>query len=369
MDSGCEGDCIRLDECQRLNIPISPLDNTDNHVPTQADGKSPLQILGKVSFLINRDKITLKFEGYVTKNLQSPILCGAPFLERNKIVQELHNRRIVIEGKYYIEETSQFCPNPVPVVNISSLGISRVQFTQPGGSLDINIGHDIPDQDYIVSPLDETKLSTWQPQLVKSVRGKITINSISNEEEFLDAEDPVFKIEPVKTINQFIPNTSEPTDKEDISIRPPDESLDKIEIDISVPKKVKEKLTAIHKAHAKVFDGDLRDGYNGHAGNFDVDFNFLNDVPPAINYGCVPSYNKPADDVLLQKMIDRLESLNVLANTNALKIIPRQTSPCMLVNALLWHEGGAVRGRRGAIPTRPYAGPHVPQETSAGRAP
>ena len=48
LDSGCEGDCIRKDECLRLGIPIQPLDHTDKHMPTQADGKSPLSIVGKV---------------------------------------------------------------------------------------------------------------------------------------------------------------------------------------------------------------------------------------------------------------------------------------------------------------------------------
>ena len=38
LDSGCEGDCIRLDECKRLNIQIQPLDHTDTAIPTQADG-------------------------------------------------------------------------------------------------------------------------------------------------------------------------------------------------------------------------------------------------------------------------------------------------------------------------------------------
>ena len=107
--------------------------------------------------------------------------------------------------------------------------------------------------------------------------------------------------------------------------------MQQIDIDKNVPKKIREELIKIHKAHSKVFDGDLRQGYNGYSGNFQVDFNFLNDVPPPINYGCVPSYNKREDDVLLQTMIDRLEQLNVVAKANNLNIIPRFASPCMLV--------------------------------------
>ena len=64
LDSGCEGDCIRLDECYRLNIQVKPLDNSDDQIPTQADGKSSLNIVGKVKFDIERDKLTFKYESH-----------------------------------------------------------------------------------------------------------------------------------------------------------------------------------------------------------------------------------------------------------------------------------------------------------------
>ena len=120
LDSGCEGDCIQEAECQRLGIPILPLDSTDTQ-PTQADGYSPVDIVGKVKFNCTRDKIVLYFEGYVAKNLQAPILCGGSFLSRNKITQELHNNKIVITGKYHILESLLLCPSPVPTVQVSHI--------------------------------------------------------------------------------------------------------------------------------------------------------------------------------------------------------------------------------------------------------
>ena len=90
LDSGCEGDCVHEDECKRLEIKIEPLDSTDTQ-PTQADGYSPLNVVGKAKFDCVRDNITLHFDGYVVRNLQAPILCGGSFLSRNKITQELHN--------------------------------------------------------------------------------------------------------------------------------------------------------------------------------------------------------------------------------------------------------------------------------------
>ena len=280
LDSGCEGDCIRFDECKRLGIPICPLDATDMHVPTQADGKSPLNVLGKVKFQAYRDKITLNFDGYVTDTLQSPILCGAPFLARNKIVQELHNRRIIINGKHYIEESSHFCPNPVPDGKVSNVSISGVSLIPDGpNKTNLHIGSSHGQQEYLVSP---------------------------NYESSISADEVSFNETPL-------------------------DNTDLIEVGSTVPKKIKEALTKIHKFHHKVFNGDLKEGYNSYSGNFDVDFNFLNDIPPPIHYGCVPSYNKPEDNVLLQLMVDRLEEQNVVAKANALGVIPRYASPCMLV--------------------------------------
>ena len=96
LDSGCEGDCIRESECIRLNIAIKPLDNTDTSLPKQADGYSPLHVIGKAKFSAERDKLTFQWEGYVTKSLHSSILCGGAFMERNKVVQELSYKRIKV---------------------------------------------------------------------------------------------------------------------------------------------------------------------------------------------------------------------------------------------------------------------------------
>ena len=149
LDSGCEGDCITIAECHRLNLSVKPLDSTDQILPTQANGKSPLNVLGKVRFTATRGKIQFFFEGYVTSSLQSPILCGGSFLERNLIVQELHKRRIVVAGKYYIEETPFYCPYPNPTVDVSCISYSQIQgskiyankvlFALPGETIDINL--------------------------------------------------------------------------------------------------------------------------------------------------------------------------------------------------------------------------------------
>ena len=62
-----------------------------------------------------------------------------------------------------------------------------------------------------------------------------------------------------------------------------------------------------------------------------VDFNFLNNIPPRPHLGCVPSYNRSEDDILLQAKIDQLEDIGVVAKARNIDIIPMYASPCMLV--------------------------------------
>ena len=110
-----------------------------------------------------------------------------------------------------------------------------------------------------------------------------------------------------------------------------DEILNKIVIEDNLPANIRQKLFSVHSKHISVFDSDLRMGYNGSSGDYDVDFHLKNDVRPPVHFGCVPGYNKPNDDVLMQAMIDRLEDLNVVAKANEIGIIPRYASPTMLV--------------------------------------
>ena len=79
LDSGCEGNCLRLDEAQRLGITISKLDANDR-IPAQADGQTQLDTVGMAKTTFTRNGLTLAFTGYVIRDLSQPILCGLPFM-------------------------------------------------------------------------------------------------------------------------------------------------------------------------------------------------------------------------------------------------------------------------------------------------
>ena len=268
IDSGCEGDCIKLDCCRRLGIKILPLDKDDNKVPTLADGKSPLEIVGQAKFTAVRGNVELVFEGYVAKELNADILCGAPFMERNKLVQELHNKCVVVDGKHRWYENSPFCPNVLPEVAVHNVADNNHEPFRSAERL-------TPDQEHYQADQEHYQAGQEQCQ----------------------------------------------TRKADLHL---------IDIGPAVPKELKEKLHSIHKANETVFDGSLAGGYNGASGNFEVDFNFTGGVPPTPDYHSTPPYNLSKDDILVQAKIDNLEEQGVVVKVADTNLIPKYAAPYML---------------------------------------
>ena len=107
--------------------------------------------------------------------------------------------------------------------------------------------------------------------------------------------------------------------------------LSQIKIGADVPTAIKDKLNAVHACHQPVFDGNLLTGYNGRSGDFDVTFNWLNDLPPPPHKGSTPSYqSKLEDKQVLQAKIDELERNNIVAKAVDLNMEIKYASPCML---------------------------------------
>ena len=52
----------------KLSLPVLPLDPDDCSVPTQADGQSPLEIIGQTEFIAVRGNVKMHFTGYVANS-------------------------------------------------------------------------------------------------------------------------------------------------------------------------------------------------------------------------------------------------------------------------------------------------------------
>ena len=233
IDSGCEADCMTEAEAHRQKLDILPLEINDR-TPNQADGVSPLQVVGSVITYFTRGDLKLHYHGYVVKTLSQPILCGLPFIERNDIAQQVNKNLMIVQGKAILEDPPFHPGNPLPT------NIQQVQ-------------------------------------------------------------------------TETVPKL-----------------LSRIEIGNTVPKAVKDRLNKIHAHHKAVFNGDLSQGYNGVSGDFDVDFDFNNEMPPPAHRGTTPSYSKRGDDEVLHAKIEELERQNIVAKVSDLGINLKYSSPCML---------------------------------------
>ena len=81
IDSGAMGNMIRLSTVQRLNARV---DGTKQSAK-QADGSSPLNVLGETRLTFTRDGLKFHFECLVIAYLDVEVLAGIPFMESNDI--------------------------------------------------------------------------------------------------------------------------------------------------------------------------------------------------------------------------------------------------------------------------------------------
>ena len=81
IDSGATGNMIRASTAKALGVSIK----NSSQSAHQADGSSPLHVLGETQFSLSRDHHNLSFEGLVVENFDIEVLAGTPFMETNDV--------------------------------------------------------------------------------------------------------------------------------------------------------------------------------------------------------------------------------------------------------------------------------------------
>ena len=85
---------IRPSTAERLGIKL----HKSSQSASQADGTSPLVVVGEVKVVLTYDNIPHQFEGLVIENLDVEILAGTPFMECNDITIRPARRVILKDG-------------------------------------------------------------------------------------------------------------------------------------------------------------------------------------------------------------------------------------------------------------------------------
>ena len=83
---------IRHTVVQRLGCRVTPSSQSVH----QADGSSPLQMVGETRLSFTREDRIFTFEGLVVENLDVDVLAGTPFMETNDIAVRPAKRQVIL---------------------------------------------------------------------------------------------------------------------------------------------------------------------------------------------------------------------------------------------------------------------------------
>ena len=339
IDSGAEGNLIRHSTAMSLHANIR--DSTQS--AHQADGSSPLKVIGETTLSFNRDGHNFHFEGLVVENLDVDILAGIPFMEYNDITIRPAKRQIILadDSTYtYGSQPTNRRPNHQSVRRTHILRApSKTTTIWPGEYVEVDLPPELSncDDTFAIEPRVDTRIAKtlqsnqmWpSPSTISSIAGKIRIPNMTSNPLTLGRQEHFGQIRTiyVPEIAGDISATRHTTASIPASAAPfsSQVSLDPANI-LSVEDQTGFQTDLTE--HDSVFNPSYP-GYNGAAGPFQAVVN-MGPVQPPQRKGRLPQY-APDKLQLLQSKFDELEEKGVFARPEDIGIRVEYLNPSFLI--------------------------------------
>ena len=300
VDSGATGNFIKESTARELGLKIEKSDQK----AVQADGETPLNVVGEVHVVFSRGKSKFQFDGLVVNNLDDDILGGAPFQKTNAIMSDFVNEIFII-NQPSLKCTFPFTRKQTAVSGALTrlIKIQEDLTVEPNDYITVKLDQNLNrDQSYIVEPRLENKIN-WPPtQKVNAVGHKIKIKN-ENEDLLYIPKDSLIQVrqmidlDPIK-LHKTVPDCVREV-KNTLEYKC---EVEKVVIDEGkqLSKEGTERARALITKHQSVFGNDIP-GYNGAKGKFEASFEFSSHERPIIGRSQVPVYNKKHADIFQQK--------------------------------------------------------------------
>lgn len=335
IDSGATGNMIRQSTAKRLGAKIAPSSQSVH----QADGSSPLKVIGETHISFTRDNQTFQFEGLVIEDLDVEVLAGTPFMELNDVAVRPARKEVILgDGPTYsYGSPTQQSKNSTARYAFLLRAPETAQTIWPGEFLEVKLPADAPsDCEYAIEPRTDSpsfkKLTSSQmwphPRIVSSVAQRIRIPNLLSEpltlrrnEHFCQATltfKPNNKIKRGNPVRLTHTTSTAKSHSSSIVVDPDD----------LLPQEIKEQFHAVLKEYDSVFTPHFK-GYNGAAGSFHAKVN-MGPVEPPQRKGRLPQYNR-GKLVELQEKFDQLEELGVFENPEDAGVSVEYLNPSFLV--------------------------------------
>lgn len=156
----------------------------------QADGSSPLTVVGETRLYFTRDDHELYFEGLVIDNLDVDVLAGIPFMEHNDISVRPAKRLLTIGGDLTYSYGSSPSQNTQHSVRRAhTLRAPATTTIWPGDYIEVNIPNEVSSSDqcfavepHSVLPKGESTPYWPNPDILQSVSNKIRVPNYTGED-------------------------------------------------------------------------------------------------------------------------------------------------------------------------------------------
>ena len=337
LDTGAELSMIKHSVAQGIGATIKP--TTQNAI--QADGSTPLKILGETHITLTRGSHNLLLDALVVDNLDVEILAGIPFMVHNDIAIRPSRHELTIGDSDIVSYASHGTDHSGSSSRQAFvLRISSPTVVWPGEYVEVDVPSNInKDATLAIEKRYDCQqpISEWpSPQIVEAIDGKVRILNNSQEPQKLAKHGHLCQAHFTSAIPYTVPNgptVSPTTTLPPKTYRPGSQTVHADAVDLDphniLSPKSRDDFRILHSKYDRVFSPDISKGYNGAVGPFQAKVN-MGPVQPPQRKGRVPQYNRDKL-VQLQDKIDELESQGVLRRPEDVGISVEYLNPSFLV--------------------------------------
>ena len=335
LDTGAETSMIKTAVAEQIGAPIQKTKQT----ALQADGITPLAVVGEIHLDLRRNANKLHLDALVVNDLDVDILAGTPFMVTNDISIRPSKHQITIQDSNIIYYSPSSTPTHANHIRRTQAHILRAPSTTsviwPGEYIDVPIPNEIePDTTLAIEPRpDYTKhTQDWpHPLIVEAVAGHVRILNNTGDPKLIPRHEHFcqvrltqipttekVKLAPYQPIPPSVHMAQTILHSQGVSVDP----------DNILPNNISQDFRDLLEVHDEVFNPTIS-GYNGAAGPFEAVVN-MGPVQPPQRKGRLPQYahNKLVE---LQQKFDELETQGVFRRPEEVGVSAEYLNPSFLV--------------------------------------
>ncbi len=294
----------------------------------QADGVTPLNVLGEVHCVLTRDGDSFALDALVVDKLDVEVLAGTPFMTANDVATRPATRQVVIKGEKTVYYGQQ--PQSRPSVRRAQAFLVRCPPQQtallPGDFIELATPKDSsadttwalePRMDALANHYANAEDAWPPPQEVVSVGNSIRVINNTDCPILLRRHEHIGQIRPVHAVDgsdgappPLIDSVSKPSSA-------PHSSRVHVDPDSIMCESDRQLFTDLHCLHDDVFN-PMISKYNGASGKIEATVNMGPALPPP-RKARLPLYNRDTL-ITLQQKFDELEHAGVFAKPEDMHI-------------------------------------------------